>query len=230
MINIKNIDCLKGLQEIESKTVDICITSPPYNLGKYHHTGNKIFNPYKDDYDEEEYQKNQIEILNELHRVIKDNGSMFYNHKNRIKNGFQISPYEWLLKTKWKIKQEIVWINRSQNFDKIRFYPFTERIYWLSKNKDTKFTNNINITDVNKWKAQGTNKKHKRTFPISMVSDILKCFPENLTVIDPYTGSGTTAIACINLGFNFIGFEIEKNYYKNTLKKITELQQQNKLF
>ena len=90
--------------------------------------------------------------------------------------------------------------------------------------------NNINITDVNKWKAQGTNKKHKRTFPLSMVSDILKCFPENLTVIDPYTGSGTTAIACINLGFNFIGFEIEKNYYKNTLKKITELQQQNKLF
>ena len=56
-----------------------------------------------------------------------------YQHKNRIKKGVQISPYEWIKSL--FIKQEIVWINES-NFDKIRFYPFTERVYWLTKSKN----------------------------------------------------------------------------------------------
>jgi len=227
---IYNQDCMEAMKEIKDNTFDICITSPPYNLGKKHHTGKKYFTPYKDDYPEDEYQHNQINILNELFRIMKDDGSVFYNHKNRIRNGFQISPYEWLLKTKWKIKQELVWVNRSQNFDKIRFYPFSERIYWMSKQKNTKFTNNLNLSDVNYWKSVGTKKKHKRAYPLEMVSDILKCFPQNLKVLDIYLGSGTTAIACHNLGFDFTGYEIDKEYFEAAKKRIEQHKQQGRLW
>ena len=135
---IINIDCLEGLKSLDDESVDLIITSPPYNLGKSHHTGNnrfKAYTDYNDDMPEELYQKWQTEILNECYRVLKKNGSMWYNHKNRIKNGQQIEPYRWLYNTPFIIKQEIVWQNGSQNFDKCRIYPMTERVYWLTKDK-----------------------------------------------------------------------------------------------
>ena len=89
---------------------------------------------YEDNMEETKYQTWQTEVLNECFRVLKKSGSMMYNHKNRIKNGVQISPYKWINKSKFFIKQEIVWINRSQNFDKIiqktfrfqRYSPITQ--------------------------------------------------------------------------------------------------------
>lgn len=48
---------------------------------------------------EEDYQKWQTEILNGCYRVLKKDGSMFYNHKNRIHKGEIISPYKWLFNT-----------------------------------------------------------------------------------------------------------------------------------
>ena len=128
--------------------------------------------------------------------------------KNRIKNHQQISPYEWIFKTPLIVKQELVWFNRSQNFDKIRFYPMTERIYWLAKSEKTLFRNNINHHDLfgrEEWKVEGTNKEHKRAFPIKMVEDFISCFPENSIIFDPFMGSGTTGVAALKLGRDFCG-------------------------
>ena len=126
---VVNSDCFSFLLGMANESIDLTITSPPYNLGAKHHTGNNVFDAYDeyiDDMPESEYQDQQIKVLNELYRVTKQGGSVMYNHKNRIRNGKQITPYEWLLKTEWTLKQEIVWFNRSQNFDKCRFYPMTE--------------------------------------------------------------------------------------------------------
>ena len=205
-------DCLKVMKEMSDNCIGLTITSPPYNLGNNHHTGNKRHYPYKDNLPEKEYQKWQIDILNEIHRITKNDGSLFYNHKNRIKKGIQITPYEWLLKTKWIIKQELVWFNRSQNFDKIRFYPMTERVYWLVKDKNTKLENNINHHDFFKWKAEGANKYFKRAFPKKMVIAFVKCFPKANLIFDPFLGSGTTAVAAKQLNRNYIGIEISEKY------------------
>ena len=148
---IYNEDCLEGMKRIPDNTIDLIITSPPYNLGKQHHTGNnrfKCYEDYDDNMPEELYQQWQVEVLKECYRVLKHDGSIWYNHKNRIREGEQITPYQWLLQTDFVIKQEIVWFNRSQNFDKIRFYPMTERVYWLSKSAKTKMFNAINRHDV----------------------------------------------------------------------------------
>jgi site-specific DNA-methyltransferase (adenine-specific) len=197
------------------KCVDIVFTSPPYNLGKNHHTGSKKTRVYSDNLPELEYQEWQISVLNECFRILKDSGSLIYNHKNRIKNGVQISPYEWLFKTKFIIKQELVWFNSSQNFDKIRFYPMTERIYWMAKSNKTKLFNAINHHDFfgrDEWKAVGTKGRHTRAFPEKMVEDILKCFPESKIILDPFAGSGTTGVVCKNTNKNYILIEKEREY------------------
>ena len=209
------MDVLKGFEKLEDESIDLIITSPPYNLGNTHHTGFKNHKSYEDNLPEKDYQEWQIKVLNECFRVLKKEGSMIYNHKNRIKKGKQITPYEWILKTRFIVKQEIVWINRSQNFDKIRFYPFTERFYWLAKDPKTKLINLLNKYDVfdwTEWKAVGTKGLHTRAFPLKMVTDFLSVFPDAKIILDPFMGSGTTALACKQMGRNFIGFENKKEF------------------
>lgn len=224
-------DCLEVMETFPDESVDCIVTSPPYNLGNNHHTGNRHHTPYDDNMPENQYQDWQIKVLDECYRILKPTGSLIYNHKNRIKNGVQITPYEWLLKTKFIVKQELVWFNGSQNFDKIRFYPMTERIYWLSKSADTRLSNVINHHDLfgkDEWKAEGTSKEHTRAFPELMVTDLLKCFPDAKIILDPYIGSGTTAVACKNLDRNYIGIELNPEYIKIANKRIADIPQ--KLF
>jgi len=179
---------------------------------------------------EEEYQQQQIKVLNEIYRATKQGGSLMYNHKNRIKNGKQITPYEWLLKSEWTLKQEVVWFNGSQNFDKCRFYPMTERIYWLSKGTNTNFTNAINQHDLIKDTAEGTDKEHKRAFPVKLAQRFIICFPDAELIFDPYMGSGTTAIAAIRENRKYLGAELSKKYYDLANKRIEYETAQTKLF
>ncbi len=232
-IKLLHGDCLEIMKDIPNGSVDLIITSPPYNLGNTHHTGGKRFKPYgkyNDDMKELDYQAWQVEVLNECFRILKADGSILYNHKNRISKGVQITPYQWILKTDFIIKQEIVWQNGSQNFDKIRFYPFTERIYWLSKSPKTKLFNAINHHDVftkADWNSVGTKGKFKRAFPVKMVEDLLTCFPDASVVLDPFMGSGTTGIGCKNLNRNFIGIELDDKYFEIAKERIENHEVQN---
>ena len=222
---IYNLDCLKGLKKIKDKSIDLIITSPPFNLGNTHHTGFKKHKSYEDKMPEKDYQLWQIEVLNECFRILKNNGSLIYQHKNRISKGIQISPYEWIYKSNFIIKQEIVWINRSQNFDKIRFYPFTERVYWLAKDNKTKLYNKINKQDVfdwKEWKPVVTRGVHTRAFPEKLVEDFLNVFPDAKLILDPFIGSGTVAVVCKKMKRNFIGFEKNKDFVKYSNKRLSE--------
>ncbi len=221
--NIYRIDCIEGIKNIPNNNIDIIITSPPYNLGNNHHTGVKKHKPYNDYMPEKKYQKWQKDVLNECFRVLRKGGSMFYNHKNRIRNGLQIAPYEWITESQFLVKQEIVWINRSQNFDKMRFYPWTERVYWLVKDKSTKLNNLINHHDVfdwKEWRPVGTRGSHTRAFPEIMVENILSCFPKSKIVLDPFAGSGTTLVVAKKMKKKFIGFENNKKYYNLAKNRI----------
>jgi site-specific DNA-methyltransferase (adenine-specific) len=233
---IINGDCLEVMKGLPDKCIDLIITSPPYNLGKTHHTGNnrfKSYSQYNDDMPEELYQQWQIEILNECYRVLKQDGSMWYNHKNRIRNGILITPYEWLLKTKFTMKQEIVWFNGSQNFDKCRFYPMTERLYWLTKSPKTKMFNSINHHDVfdkKDWPPVGTKGKFKRAFPEKMVEDIISCFPNTRIVLDIFSGSGTTCAVAKRMGKQYIGIDISEEYCEIARRRISKHVKQPAIF
>ncbi len=219
---IWNEDCFKTLDRYDKEFFDLTITSPPYNLGNSHHTGNKRHRPYDDDLPEADYMKQQIEVLERIYDKTAHEGSLIYNHKNRIKKGVSITPYSWLLKTRWIVKQELVWFNGSQNFDKIRFYPMTERIFWLSKSPDTKLQNNINAHDIFNWAAEGTDAKHTRAFPETLVRDMLACFPDAKKIYDPYMGSGTVAKVAKEYGRRFVGSEISEEYHRIANERLSQ--------
>jgi len=214
-ITIYHGDCRDILPHLPN--VDLTITSPPYNLGSNHHTGTSKTGCYDDDKDESEYQKKQIEIID----LIKSK-NLIYNHKNRIKRGVMTTPYQWLLKTNWTIKQELVWFNGSQNFDKCRFYPMTERIYWLSKTDGKEFYNHVSSHDLLKFKAVGTKKGlHTRQFPVDIPNMMVKCFNPDI-ILDPFMGAGTTLRAAKDLGRKAIGIEIEEKYCKIAAKRLSQ--------
>jgi site-specific DNA-methyltransferase (adenine-specific) len=204
------------------KSFDLVLTSPPFNIGDVHHTNNHKFSPYSDELPEDEYQGQQISILNKLYSIVANDGSLFYQHKNRIKNGLQISPYEWLLNTHWIVKQEIVWNNGTHNFDNCRFYPRTERLYWLAKSADTVLTNTLNLHDDWHIEPEGTDKQFTRAFPERLASNVIASYPNAYLILDPFLGSGTTAVASKILGRKCIGIEISEKYCEIAKKRCSQ--------
>lgn len=220
-------DCLEEMKKLPDNCIDIIITSPPYNIGNMH--SNKLqFGTYQgNDMNENEYQEWQKNVLNEYYRILKNDGYVFYNHKVRIKNGKAIHPLEWILKTKFILKQEITWdMGKSANCDKIRFFPFSERIYWLTKNSKIKIDNKLHLSDV--WRVVPTNKrkdtKHIAVMPIEIVDNILDSIPykNKLIVFDSFMGIGTTGISAIKHNMDFIGIEIDENYFNIAKERILE--------
>jgi len=230
---IYNESCLDTMARMPDDFVDLTVTSPPYNLGKSHHTNKNRFDAY-DIYDdhlpEDEYQASQVQILTELYRITSSRGSCFYNHKNRIRDGLQISPYEWLLKTQWHIKQELVWCNGTPNMDNIRFYPMTERVYWLSKSPETGFVNKGSWLDFISITGEGTSGHHKRSFPLKLASMFIMGFDDAQIIYDPFMGSGTTAIAAHKAGKAWIGSEISAAYVELANKRLEPYLAQISLF
>ena len=246
MYRLQNIDVLEGLRTLDDESIDIIITSPPYNKGGLNGKRNKGKKWNKtidyggdfniDNKPEDEYQEWQLNILKECYRVLKKDGLMFYNHKNRIVKGkgYIISPYSWLLKSPFLIRQEIIWNRKSgPNQEQSRYIPSYENIYVLSKQKDTIFKRNKDVeykTDVWTINPDRTN-KHPAPFPIDIPRNILSSLNEEkvkdrvITVFDPFNGSGTTGVAAVEKGFNYIGFDIIDEYLQETERKITKMVQ-----
>lgn len=236
------IDVLEGLGQLDDNSVDLIITSPPYNkagLMGVHKKNEK--NDYwnktidyggdvnVDNMPEEEYEQWQIDVLNECHRVLKEDGSMFYNHKNRVKKNRVYFPTEWILKSNFICRQEIIWDrSASVNQDPCRYIPTTEKIYWLikrQKNPRFKLDKNVNwIGEV--WKfAPDKKNNHPAPFPIEMPNNIIPCVAqgERILVLDPFMGSGTVAASAKINGCDYIGFEKFQEYIDDAQKRIDEI-------
>jgi modification methylase len=233
-------DVLEGLRQLDDESVDLIITSPPYNkagLNGVLKKGKRTWvttidyggDVNVDKMNESEYEDWQIAVLNECFRVLKPDGSMFYNHKNRIATGKGeiVSPYKWLFKTKFKIRQEIIWDRTStNNVQNCRYLPTTEKIFWLTKSARPKFVRN----KMSKYKTEVwdfnflNNTKHPAPFPIELPDAIISCIPHDkpLLVLDPFMGSGTVAVSAVKHDCNYIGFDKFEEYVDMANKRIKE--------
>jgi modification methylase len=217
-------DTRSELAKLPDNFADIGVTSPPYNKGEKHKgwlVKNVKYDSVTDKKSEHEYQAEQIAVLDELYRITKDSGSFFYNHKLRWDRGRMIHPMEWLLKTKWNIRQEIIWDRGiAANIRGWRFWQVEERIYWLYKPKDGNLigeeliSKHALMTSVWKFLPEQKN-EHPAPFPLQLPIRCIYSILDNkkeYTVVDPYSGSGTTLLAAKMLGHNYIGIEISDNY------------------
>ena len=128
-------DALAALKTLPAGVVSAGVTSPPYNKREKQKgwlVKNVVYAGAGDDMPEGDYQRNQIAVLNEIFRVMKPGGAFFYNHKIRWHNGNLLHPMDWLRKTRWTIRQEIIWDRAiAANIRGWRFWQVDERIYFL---------------------------------------------------------------------------------------------------
>lgn len=199
--NIYNIDCLEGIKQVRSKSVKLIVADPPYFLGM-------TYNGQKGSFVDLSICKpfyNQL--FAEFNRVLTPNGEIFYFTDWR---GYAF--YYPLLDKHLTIRNLIVW-------DKIsgpgNFYSFThELIIYATKENycPNKFGTNIWRSKSFASGAKRTNgeKVHATQKPLELIQRMINdCTDENELVLDPFTGSGTTAIVCKQLNRKFIGFELD---------------------
>lgn len=227
-------DTLNVLAKIDDDIVNVGMTSPPYNKQEKQKgwlVKNVVYDIYKDAVPEPEYQQHQVEVLNEIYRVTAPGGSFFYNHKIRWDRGNMYHPMDWLRKTEWTVKQEIIWDRViAANIRGWRFWQVEERIYWLYKpirnyliGKELK-SSDAKLTSI--WRGlpeDGRKNPHPAPFPLWLPARVIISILGTETqgvVLDPYIGSGTTAVAAKLLGHKHIGIDRSETYLEMTCDRL----------
>lgn len=234
----------EDMDDIPDKSVDLIVTSPPYNIdiqyGNITKNGKVVASKgtkYNDKLSEENYRNMLAKVFMECKRVLKENGSIWINIKNRYINNQIITPH-WI-ETYFEdlfLKNVIIW-----NFDwggstNARFSPRYEYVYWYTKDaKNYKFNlEDVKIPALNyrpdRYKSQKKNPSdvwkmsmvsgnfaertsHPAQYPEKLIERIiLATTHENDIVLDPFMGSGTTAAVAKRLNRNYLGYEIVPEY------------------
>jgi len=221
---IYNCDCIDLLKSIPNESVDLIVTDPPYCINYSRHDKASRFNkPIMND-DNFLLIENYIK---ECFRVLKNNSAMYMFTNYKTIDFFKIQ-----LEKFFNIKNIIVWDKGSNgmgDLDTTFGYSY-EVIFFCSKGNP--LIRGKRIPDV--WRFSRVNKSeqvHQNQKPIGLIERcILKSSDEGDTVFDGFMGSGTTAIASILSNRNFIGSELDFEYYNIAKERIEAEKAQIRLF
>ncbi len=233
-------DAVSVMKQIPDGVVDLVITSPPYNLKNSTGNGMKdgrggkwanaaLQNGYSNHTDcmpHDEYVKWQRECLTEMMRVIPDTGAIFYNHKWRVQDG-KLQDRQDIV-SGFPVRQIIIWKRKGGlNFNAGYFLPTYEVIYLIAK-PEFKLSPKANAYgDV--WDfTQEMNNPHPAAFPVTLIDRLVSSTNAQI-ILDPFMGSGTTAIAALDFGRKYIGIDISPEYCKMAEERINRNQAQVKL-
>lgn len=243
------------MSEVPDESVDLIVTSPPYNIDIQY--GNKTEKgkvtaskavKYSDKMEESEYRELLRSVFDECKRVLKKDGSIWINIKNRYSNGEIITPF-WIQEyfSDYNLKNLIVWnFDWGGSTDK-RFAPRYEFIFWFTKDKNDYTFNlsDVSIPAVNyrpdRYKSQLKNPSDVWKIPMVSGNFIERTghpaqYPEKLierivlagtnkgdVVLDPFMGSGTTAVVAKKLGRKYIGYEIVPEYIEMSNTRLSHV-------
>ena len=220
----KNNDCIIGMQELESESVNALITDPPYNIAK----DNNFKSMGRAGIDFGEWDKN-FNLVSWLPIAI-----------DKVKKGGNIVIF-----TDWKSTTPIVEELEKLNCE-VKDMIRIEKSNPMPRNRDRRFITDYEIAiwavkKGNKWtfnrqletyerpliKTKVTPKSEKidEGHPTQKNVETMEWLIERLTnerdvVLDPFMGSGTTGVACQNLNRRFIGYELDENYYSMANKRM----------
>ena len=235
-ITIYNKDCIDGMKGLAENSIDLVLTSPPYNTGrnsgsmKNHEVRYDVYLEHRNN---DEYSQWTVELFNQFDRLLKKDGCVLYNVSYGNENPEQL----WLMiadvirQTNFTVADTIVWKklqalpnNVSANkLTRICEYVFVfcrkteydtfkmnKTVSGYSKTGQKYFNNVFNYIEA-KNNDQSCD-LNKATFSTDFVEGLLNLYStsEDDTVLDPFMGTGTTAVGCQNLNRNCIGFEISK--------------------
>ena len=227
-------DCIELMGQMPSDSVDLIVTSPPYNIknstgnGLKNGSGGKwpqaeLIKGYADHDDampHTEYVAWQRDCLHAMMRVLSDDGAIFYNHKWRVQGGLLQDRAD--IVDGFPVRQIIIWQrNGGINFNPGYFLPTYEVIYLIAKPKFRLAAKANALGDV--WRIpQETKNPHPAPFPLTLAQRCIDSTSARI-VLDPFIGSGTTAIAAEKSKRGWIGIDISKAYCDLARERINKM-------
>ena len=113
-------------------------------------------------------------------------------------------------------------------WDKLNTMPTFGDCELAWTNSDRKSVKKITV-EYNGLIGKEAERNHPTQKPVLLMERILEAYPKYPTILDPFMGSGTTGVACMNLGRKFIGIEIEPKYFDIACRRIEDAQRQQRL-
>lgn len=224
-------DCVELMSRMPAGSIDLIVTSPPYNLRNS--TGNgmkdgrhgkwpnaqliKGYASHSDDMPHELYVEWQRLCLTTMLRVLRHDGAIFYNHKWRVQGGLLQDRSD--IVQGFPVRQIIIWKrNGGINFNEGYFLPTYEVVYLICK-PEFRLAPKANAQgDV--WQIpHADDNPHPAPFPVELVQRCIQSTNAQI-VLDPFMGSGTTAIAAEVCQRQWIGFDISSDYCKMARERI----------
>lgn len=241
-IRVYNEDCLIQLKKFPDKTFNLIFADPPYALSNGGMTckSGKMVNVNKGRWDQyEDYNalhSFNLEWLAECRRILHDDGTIFVS--GTVHNIYSVGHI--IVSLGFKILNDITWfkINPPPNLGCRQFTHSTEQIIWAKKSAKSKHFFNYElmkkIGDPNPGKqmlslwrilpprmSEKVLGKHPTQKPIELLNRIvLATTRPGDKVLDPFCGSGTTGVACVDLDRDFTGIESDPGYAKLSIKRL----------
>ena len=206
-----NMDCMEGMKDIPDKYFELAIVDPPYGIGvNKMQLGNGKRKVYRgaEDWDREPPSQ---EYFNELMRVSKNQIIWGANH---FISRIPINSSCWIFWDKGTGENdfadgELAWTSFKTTVRK--FYKS-----WVGANAKER-----NETD----------RVHPTQKPIALYKWLLHNYAKTGDkILDTHVGSGSSLIACLDMGFEYMGFEIDKEYYEAASKRIEDTMNQVSFF
>ena len=223
-VDLYNADCLEVMKKIKDESIDLIVTDPPYKTTSKGCIGNSGGMMKKQIVKNGNmFENNDIdcsEYAPQFYRVLK-NGSHCYvmtNHINLIKmlNIFTNSGFHFTKCLIWDKKNKIMGQYYMSQFEYILFFR---------KGKGKRI-NNCGTSDIisiknNKQRNEFGENLHDTEKPVELMNILISnSSKKGETVLDPFMGIGSTGIACVKSGRNFIGVEIDKKYFNIARSRI----------
>ena len=231
-------DAIEVMRRMPSEAIDLIITSPPYNLKNS--TGNGLkdgrggkwanarlvygYATHSDNMPYADYVHWQRDCLFEMLRLIKSSGAIFYNHKWRVQGGLLQDRHE--IVSGFPVRQIIIWKRKGGiNFNPGYYLPTYEVIYIIAKPKFRLLPKANRFGDV--WEfMQDMNNPHPAPFPFELINRIVQSTDAKI-ILDPFLGSGTTALASIANNRKYIGIDLSQEYCEMAINRINGKDWQN---
>lgn len=218
---IVNDDCMNILKQLPDKSIDLVLTDPPYGM-------NFCSNYRKEKYEHIENDDN-LDWLSgwckEINRIKKDDAHIYI-----FCSWHKVDVFKQEIEKFFAVKNILVWEKNNTGMGDLLndFAPKYEFILFCNpNNKQLNGRRDSNILCFSRTQ----NSLHPTEKPVELFSFLInKSSKENDLVLDCFSGSGTTAIACSELKRRFICIEKDKVYYEASVKRLENYNRQLKLF
>lgn len=212
MSKLINADCLEAMKDIPDGSIDMVLTDPPYNIARennFHTMGRSGI-----DFGEWDKGADLFSYIETVSSTLRKGGSfvVFNDWKNLGDIAKKANSHD--LETKDLLRLEKT-NPMPRNRDR-RYVTDFELAVWFVK-PGAKWTFNRQSETYQRPKFVHSVDKgfHPTQKSLGLMCDLLRIHTnEGDTVLDPFMGSGTTGVACKNLGRNFIGIELDPDYYE----------------